>query len=363
MADLNFSCPHCNQTIACDEAWNGQEIQCPICQGHLVVPAPVPAGRHNNPLVPKPPPGGPKLGLGQTPGPAQTGNRNIPIRDLTGPPPKKKSPLPGILTGVAIVAILGAGGWFGYGWYKNREAKKAEATASAAQAAQDASGSNAPSGDNQARRRRGGAPPAADSADLAAQAAAGTNAPVIPPVWTIDVAQSKIPEGRVNGIISGTNFVAEAARVDPVGTAQVLRLLQGQPVSPDREILVYLHLKPGEKIGGQSLTISNDMKGSAVPQVAKRWKINPRYAPSLKSYYTGYAMKLELGKPAEDGSVAGKIYLALPDTEQTVVAGLFKASVAQPDPNAQPVQYQQTPTPTVNPGMSDAMQKRYGIRR
>jgi hypothetical protein len=197
--------------------------------------------------------------------------------------------------------------------------------------------------------------------------AAAANAPLIPAVWTLDLGTAKIPESKANGMIAGTNFVLESARVDPVGTAQVLRLVQGQMASPDREVLVYLHLKPGEKLGGQSLAISREMMGSAVPQVAKRWKPNPKFAPQLKSFYTGYAMKLELGQVA-DNVVPGKIFLALPDPEQTVVAGVFKATVAVFDPNAQPQPMVASPMSpsTVDPSRAaadEAMLRRYGAAR
>ena len=72
-------------------------------------------------------------------------------------------------------------------------------------------------------------------------------------------------------------------------------MLQGPLASPDREIMIYLHLKPGETLGGQTLSIAQDMKGSSVPQVAKRWKTDPRYAPKQQNYMSGYAMKLSLG--------------------------------------------------------------------
>jgi hypothetical protein len=126
--------------------------------------------------------------------------------------------------------------------------------------------------------------------------------------------------------LAGTNFVPETARIDPVGTAQVLRLLQGQAPSPDREVLVYLHLKAGEKLGGQMLNISQESVGAGVPQVTKRWKTNPKYAPQYKSFNSGYVMRLELGQVA-DGVVPGKIFLALPDMEQSVVAGSFRATI------------------------------------
>jgi hypothetical protein len=219
-------------------------------------------------------------------------------------------------------------------------------------------------------RRRQRQNPAAQQAAMAADAdgnpapaAPADSRPVVPAVWTLDLATSKIPEGRVNGAISGTNFVADAARIDPVGTAQVLRFLQGQAVSPDREILVYLHLKAGEKLGGQTLSISQDMRGAGVPQVTKRWKTNPKYAPTLKSFSTGYAMKLELGQ-FTNNMVPGKIFLALPDTEQSVVAGVFNATVTVPDPNMQQAMPMASPTsPTAPDASRAAFDQRYGIRR
>ena len=45
-----------------------------------------------------------------------------------------------------------------------------------------------------------------------------------------------------------------------------------------------------------------------------------------KSFANGYAMKLEFGKLTDDG-LPGKIYVALPDAEQTVVAGVFNAEI------------------------------------
>ena len=80
--------------------------------------------------------------------------------------------------------------------------------------------------------------------------AAEKELPMVPAVWTIDLAKAKIPDGKANGTISGASFVVESARVDPVGAAQVLSLRQGSGVSADREILVYLHLNAGETLAG-----------------------------------------------------------------------------------------------------------------
>src|ERR1019366_7636134 len=46
MADMKFNCSHCGQDIECDELWSGHEIQCPTCQGQLVVPPKPEAAPH-----------------------------------------------------------------------------------------------------------------------------------------------------------------------------------------------------------------------------------------------------------------------------------------------------------------------------
>src|SRR5437867_12035140 len=38
MPDIKFSCPHCEQHIAADSAYGGIQINCPGCNGGLVVP-------------------------------------------------------------------------------------------------------------------------------------------------------------------------------------------------------------------------------------------------------------------------------------------------------------------------------------
>jgi len=287
-----------------------------------------------------------------------------------------------------VLVILGAGGYYGYGWFTGMQDKVNTASKEAAKNADggqvghianlygaldatDPSKAPVDSRSTGPRQRRTGVgqeiPVAANDS-----AGGGTNSvdsqPLIPAVWTLDLAKARVPSGRANGSIAGTNFLPETARIDPIGSAQVLRLLQGQPISPEREMLVYLHLKPGEKLGGQTLNIPNDMAGSGVPQVTKRWKNNPKYAPQYKSFSSGYAMRLELGQLA-DGVLPGKIFLALPDADQSVVAGNFKATLTTNvvvDAAAQAAQAAQVqPVPMATPsGASDAAwQARYGTRR
>lgn len=406
MADIKFACPSCHQHITCDELWCGQEIACPICQAPLTVPpkpAPKPVARttasahSGSSLVPKPPPGaGSKLSIGaqantEAPG-AGLANRNIPIRNLAPEAQKKKSPLVKILTGIVVVAVLGVGGYYGFQWLMAMQAKS--------NAARDREMANADGGQvghiselnnfldatepggaglgSVGRRPASGAPRARAAAAAAATAAAmpaagddGTTdpaaapaekpLPVIAPVYTLEADSAKIPEGRVNGMISGTNFVAETVSLVPSTTTQVLKLTQGAAASPDREILVYIKLKAGEKLGGQKITSTKDAKDPAISSVMKRWKTNPRYAPTSKAFSSGFALKLELGQPGE-GFIPGKIYLALPDTEQTVVAGVFKATSVQvsADPTAAPAVVSPAAPVGRTPAETEMMRRRYG---
>lgn len=54
--DINFKCPNCGQELSADESGAGSEIQCPACNGMLVIPAPTPAvagqpGGNLNPIA------------------------------------------------------------------------------------------------------------------------------------------------------------------------------------------------------------------------------------------------------------------------------------------------------------------------
>jgi hypothetical protein len=105
------------------------------------------------------------------------------------------------------------------------------------------------------------------------------------------------------------------------------------------------------------------MRGPTVPQVAKRWKTNPKFAPLLRSYSTGYVLKLELGQLVET-NIPGKIFVAFPDNEQSVVAGSFKAVVPAVDPNSLQMMPVASPTsPTTPSSGQSAMDRRYGVRR
>lgn len=150
--------------------------------------------------------------------------------------------------------------------------------------------------------------------------------PVEPPTYSLDAAAARIPAGKVNGTISGTNFVVDTARVGFTQPYYVLSVSQGEDLNPERGVLVYFRVKPGETVAGQKVTVTPDQTGKGLPKVTKLWKTNPTSALRQKSYSSGYSLVLELGQP--QGSILpGRVYVALPDQEKTVVAGQFFADV------------------------------------
>jgi hypothetical protein len=388
MAETIFACPNCQQDIACDDSYAGQQLQCPLCQAIITMPA---KQAVHSQLVPKPPPGKqPSLSIGASRHESATHNaqRSIPIRNLTTQV-EKKSKLKAVLPYALGLLIIGAGVYFGWPYLQkwqdksNEARRKAEKESDGGQVghiselhsvldATEPGGSMMMGSDSatSAPRQRG-ANRAVTVAEGGVDGGGGdgtapvvtNNLKVIPPVYAMSLGLAKIPEGKLNGTISGTNFIADLVRLDGASGSQILRMMQGNPASPDREILVYLKLKAGESLTNRVWAISSDMR-TAVPTVVKRWKPNPKYAPQQRPYNNGYTMKLQFGDMDENGQLDGKIFLALPDTEQTVVAGIFKTASGSLDPNMLSAPIQATPVPT-QPNLSPAeranFQKRYGI--
>src|SRR5215475_10594366 len=193
MAELKFNCSKCGQLIACDELWIGHQINCPSCQTELSVPgqqeAPKPV-QHNS-LVPQVP-GSTKLSIGQarhqsaTPPPqAGAGATGATSYRARAGAQKKKGSSAGMkyaVAGLCVVAIGAVGYFVGYPQFQKWQEKK--------------------KADEEARNA------------AAAQAAAATNAPaqpaMVPAVFTLDVTNAAIPDGKVNGKVSGTNFVPDS---------------------------------------------------------------------------------------------------------------------------------------------------------
>lgn len=101
MTEFKFFCPQCGQHIQCATDYAGTQINCPVCQQVIVVPAPAPAAPARSLRQ-----GTPALAAGRS------------------PIPDKSRVLRNVLFIVAAVLVLTGlviGGWFGYSKIKMRK--------------------------------------------------------------------------------------------------------------------------------------------------------------------------------------------------------------------------------------------------
>jgi hypothetical protein len=318
MSEFTFSCPLCQQDIVCDEQYHGQQLQCPICQGEITAPEAetklagalaikTPVGPKHTPTVP--------------------GLRKPVVVE-------KKSGLGKMVAAAGGVLVLAAS-LFCVARFTPLKSHLPAFLGGEKPARVEAASAGAASG---------------PSATKTEPAAATPEAPPLPPptlVWMTNLANAVIPTNAAYGKITTNDFKYDSARVDN----GILVLRQGKGALPDMELGVFFGLKAGESLAGKSIDVAAEAR--VAPRVWKKWKATGKPALQQKVYSKGYAMKLQFGEVRED-KVTGKIYLCLPDEEQSVVAGSFAASVG----SALAVQPTlQTAAPAA-PQMSEQLRKR-----
>ncbi len=145
-------------------------------------------------------------------------------------------------------------------------------------------------------------------------------------VWEIDADKHAIPAAPVRGSIAGVEVTPEVGLTGEEITFRVRKA--GMPAI---ERSVSLKLAPHVPDRTESGTVGRNWKvkagdppGPAAPEI---WLEVDGQGIRLES--SGYALTLELG-PRKNGKVAGKIYLSLPDKEQTVLAGTFTTDYFRP---------------------------------
>ena len=330
MAEIKFACPACDQHIQCDSSWAGEQITCPGCQSSIVIPvaAPQPAAE----TAPKPKlTFAPVTHSAPTPPPAAAQPR--PMAMPTFSPIKKPEDtgrMRGILQGVAILAVMGIVIAVAWPWLssfqddinKTRDKAREDGGGEVGHIAELYGVLDATDPD---KMGMGYEPPTRSQLPP-------EDTRVNPPTWTLDVGAAAIPEGKANGQVAGSPFVAQSAFISKVGADYVLALRSGT-LSSDRELLVYLRLKAGQPLQGSKWEVAIETK-AGVPQIAKRWQPSPGAPLQQKFFSGGYALKLEFGEPV-GRTLPGKIYAALPDPEQTVVGGNFTADLRLTRPGSQ----------------------------
>lgn len=335
MNEIKFSCPQCGQHIACDETYSGQQIACPNCQQALVVPqravSDASAPQAQSKL---------SIDRAQSSAPGAPPPRPVPVYQTYLTEPEKKGGAMKILGIVTTCLAFGVGAYFGFRWVQQLQHKT---TAKLDEAAKKSDGGEAGHianiyktldmtdpdhpGMTSAEYEKIKKHEAAEAAKRAA--ARGDNLAIVQPSWSLDASAAEIPQTKVNGLINGTNFVAGIVRFNLAKGMQILQFTQGDVRMPDREILLYFHFNAGEKPDGKIFLVTADSHAQANPGIVKRWLVNSKYGFQTKSFTSGYVLKLEFGQMNADG-IHGRIYLALPDAEKSVIAGIFNADLALP---------------------------------
>lgn len=342
MADMIFDCPACKQPVQADDAWAGQEIQCPLCHAAMIVPpspnAPPPK-QHSLGKQLVEVPGQTRLSAGATQS-ARNPAGGATFRKFDTKPVKKKNPVVQYAIVGGVIVALGVAGWFGWPYLKPHLPFLNQDGEQVATAANGATG-----GEAGAVAAEPTPPPPPKEIPMTA------------PVYTLEVQSAQISGGKVNGSVAGTNFVPDTVRLEKLAGYYLLELREGSGVTPDRGLRVYLRLDSTNTPAGQTWTVSPEMKGTPISQVVKVWKTNPKYAAQEKAFTTGFALKLEFDQFTESNTISGKLYAALPDKEQTVVGGVFTATSAAGGPPGAVAQPQAVPQADT---MSREFQQRYG---
>ena len=148
-------------------------------------------------------------------------------------------------------------------------------------------------------------------------AAADANAPD----WALDLNNRHIPEAPASGRIHGQPFTLTEAILQN----GVLTLREGDELHRVRALQVMMLYKQNEDPHGRKWSVNPDEHGGGLQMIQLLWKKMPPDSQEKdnQTITAGYAMRLELGT-RKDGKCQGKIYICLPDREQSVVGGTFE---------------------------------------
>ena len=142
-----------------------------------------------------------------------------------------------------------------------------------------------------------------------------------PSEQTIALNNGKPSTGSASGKIHGEIF-----KVEEAGMANgILTLRQGSDFFPDYAVLIFLFLKEGEQADSRTFKITKS-QGFGSPHIHMKYKQKGQNTPKTDIFMKDYTMRLEFGKK-ENGTLPGKIFLALPDKDQSFVNGTFFAEI------------------------------------
>jgi hypothetical protein len=157
------------------------------------------------------------------------------------------------------------------------------------------------------------APPAGESGKAAEPAIAAD-------LYEIDPAKHVVPTAPAAGVLRGKPFAPD--RVELEGHRLTFR--QGKDFFADLELVVTINEKV--KLGdGVKIVVRPDQRWTdRIPSLQTGVR-GDKGLPDVKFISDDYALTLELGRP-EKGKTAGSIYICLPDSSRSSLAGTFVAA-------------------------------------
>ncbi len=280
MIEFKFACPVCGQHITADSSTSGGQLECPTCFQKIVVPQ-APASQNGKFIlaasqVAKPRPV--SVEAAARPGFLQT--------------PSSRTSVPATIALVVLVCAAGAALFV----FRDRVLRFAHGQPQVV--------TNTP-------------PPSRAPVALNATYPIPTNIS-----WTLELTNAVLPETTVAGSIHGCGFRCEKA----ILRGGLLSLNQGKSSPWDLGMSLGLTARQGEELSGKTVAIAPDRPRA--PRVVLRWK-NEQQQPATESITHGYALKVTFGQ-ATNGHISGKIYLCLPDSAKSFVAGTFDAEIRKP---------------------------------
>jgi len=139
--------------------------------------------------------------------------------------------------------------------------------------------------------------------------------------WTLDLSKAAFPEAVAAGSLNGIGFRCERATLQE----GKLTLRQGGPGgAPVMGVAIHLFARRAEELSGKTIEIAAT-RPPPLPRVSVRWE-EGRQQAGRADVWAGYALKLAFRQPA-NGRLAGKLYLCLPDSAKSFVAGTFDAEI------------------------------------
>jgi hypothetical protein len=140
--------------------------------------------------------------------------------------------------------------------------------------------------------------------------------------WTLDPKEFKIPDASVVGLVGGKEFKPESATI----SGRSLNFQVGKPPFYDQEMSITLPVKAKESLEEKKFKFGPaDIKAGSSPTIAVSWMPEKANVPKRLTFSQKYNLQLAFEKKNDAGEIPGTIYLSVPETTRSFMAGKFVA--------------------------------------